>query len=83
MTKTVMAFAIAAIALLVTLPAAKAATWHEWTTNRPFSGWVGFGRHAYYCDYIRYPKRVCSYDRRRAGQRCRVVGWTVRQHCSR
>lgn len=65
----------------------QARDYYEWSTRRPFSGWVWGGRRSYYCDYIRYPKRdcrprkVCRGGRCSVQERCRVVGWDIRQSC--
>ena len=60
---------------------------YQWSTNRPFSGWVMFGARSYYCDYIKYPKRrcyskrVCKGGRCYPQQKCKFVGWDIRQTC--
>ena len=73
----------AGLALFLLSGAPASAAYYEWSTNRPFSGFLQFGRHSLYCDYIRYPIRKCDHDRYGNPVRCRVVGWNVRQHCSR
>jgi hypothetical protein len=50
------------------------------TGSRPARGYEGFLFPDYYCSYKRYPKRVCSTDRR-GNERCRVKGWTLEQTC--
>ncbi|MGE0611621.1 MAG: hypothetical protein AB7G34_11785 [Hyphomicrobiales bacterium] len=61
--------------------------YHEWQTDRPFSGFRRYGTQQLYCDYIRYPKRTC-HDRKvcRSGKCwsepvCKVTGWEIRQSC--
>ena len=48
--------------------------------NRPVRGYEGFLFPDYYCSYKRYPKRVCSYDKR-GHESCRIKGWTLEQTC--
>ena len=48
--------------------------------NRPVRGYEGFLFPDYYCSYKRYPKRVCSYDKR-GHEICRIKGWTLEQTC--
>ena len=48
--------------------------------DRPVRGYEGFLFPDYYCSYRRYPKRVCSYDRR-GNETCRIKGWTLEQTC--
>jgi hypothetical protein len=50
------------------------------TGSRPARGYEGFLFPDYYCSYKRYPKRVCSTDRR-GNETCRVKGWTLEQTC--
>jgi hypothetical protein len=50
------------------------------TGSRPARGYQGFLFPDYYCSYKRYPKRVCSTDRR-GNETCRVKGWTLEQTC--
>jgi|LNFM01.1.fsa_nt_gb hypothetical protein len=53
-------------------------------SRRPTHGYSGFIRHGarqYYCDYVRYPNRTCSVDRR-GRERCRVTGWRMVQRCN-
>lgn len=50
------------------------------TGRRPARGYEGFLFPDYYCSYKRYPKRVCSTDKR-GRERCRVVGWRLEQTC--
>jgi len=50
------------------------------TGSRPARGYEGFLYPDYYCSYKRYPKRVCSTDRR-GNETCRVKGWTLEQTC--
>jgi hypothetical protein len=52
----------------------------EYDTGRPARGYEGFLFPDYYCSYKRYPRRVCSTDKR-GRQRCRVVGWRLEQTC--
>lgn len=80
LTRAVLAAGVAVIAALA--GDAARAQYYEWETKRPFSGFIGIGPRSIYCDYIRYPKRVCSYDRYGNSHKCRVVGWEIRQHCS-
>lgn len=91
MVKPVIAGMVLALALFAGLAPGAAAQrgngYYEWSTKRPFSGWVGFGRRRYYCDYIRYPvrdcrrQRVCRSGRCWTEENCRVVGWDIRQSC--
>lgn len=81
----------AAAMAVVLLPHERAAArdgYYEWSTRRPFSGWIGGGgRRSYYCDYIRYPvrdcspRKVCRKGRCQVEERCRVVDWDIRQTC--
>lgn len=79
----------AVAAAVVVAPAETAARdYYEWSTRRPFSGWVwGGGRRSYYCDYIRYPvrecrpRKICHKGKCRTEERCRVVDWDIRQTC--
>jgi hypothetical protein len=48
--------------------------------QRPVRGYEGWVAPGYYCSYKRYPRRVCSYDRR-GNKTCRVKGWTLEQTC--
>lgn len=72
---------------LVPIGSAHARDYYEWSTRKPFSGWVGGGRRSYYCDYIKYPVRdcdtrqVCKRGKCRTTETCRVVGWDIRQSC--
>ncbi len=50
------------------------------TGRRPMRGYEGFLFPDYYCSYKRYPRRVCSTDKR-GRERCRVVGWRLEQTC--
>ena len=60
---------------------------YEWSTKRPFSGFVSYGARTLYCDYIKYPKRrcypqrVCNGGRCYSKQKCKFVGWDIRQTC--
>jgi hypothetical protein len=73
-------------AALVPLPAEAQRRWvkpfyqQEYDTRGPVRGYEGFLFPDYYCSYKRYPKRVCSTDRR-GRERCRVVGWRLEQTC--
>lgn len=49
--------------------------------TRGFSGFVRYGNRSYYCDYVRYPNRTCSVDRR-GRERCRVSSWRMVQRCN-
>lgn len=45
---------------------------------KPMHGYSGRAGN-YYCDYVRLPERKCMVS---AGmERCKVVGWTLRQTC--
>lgn len=88
MKQILIAGAVGAIACLLAPTATIAQTgYYEWSTKRPFSGWVGTGRRNYYCDYIKYPVRKCSKQRVcKSGrcwwkENCRTVGWDIRQTC--
>jgi hypothetical protein len=48
--------------------------------DRPVRGYEGFLFPDYYCSYKRYPRRVCTYDRK-GNEVCRVKGWTLEQTC--
>jgi hypothetical protein len=52
----------------------------DYNTRGPVRGYEGFLFPDYYCSYKRYPKRVCSSDKR-GRERCRVVGWRLEQTC--
>ncbi len=52
----------------------------NYDTRGPARGYEGFLFPDYYCSYKRYPKRVCSGDKR-GRERCRVVGWRLEQTC--
>lgn len=85
--KIITATALAAVVVTGTIPA-MAKPYYEWSTKYPFSGFQGgYGKGSYYCDYIRYPKRVCDYKRVCHHGHCyekpicRTVGWDVRQSC--
>ena len=60
---------------------------YEWSTTRPFSGFAWIGGRQRYCDYIKYPKRHCYPQRVCKGggcytkQKCKFVGWDIRQTC--
>ncbi len=77
----------ALLAVASPAPAGNRSGYYEWSTKRPFSGWVGPPPHSYYCDYIKYPVRKCTYRRvckgGKCGRRevCKVVGWDIRQSC--
>lgn len=78
----------AAVIALGALPAlADRGGYYEWSTRRPFSGWVGVPPYSYYCDYIRYPVRECGYrtvcrhGKCYEREQCRIVGWDIRQSC--
>jgi hypothetical protein len=90
MPRTVLALAASCVVLTAMTAATFAGDrsgYYEWSTKRPFSGWVGPPPHSYYCDYIRYPVRRCSSRRVCKGgkcwhkESCRVVGWDIRQTC--
>jgi hypothetical protein len=51
----------------------------DYQFDQPMSGYEGQAG-AYYCSYQRLPKRVCSYDSS-GNERCKIKGWTLRQHC--
>lgn len=58
--------------------------YYSWTSEhagpvRGYSGFAGFGARRYYCDYQRIPNRECRTVRGK--ERCKVVSWTLRQHC--
>ncbi len=44
--------------------------------QRGYSGWAGPSIPGRYCDYRRYPVRVCG----KSGK-CRVKGWRLQQYC--
>lgn len=52
----------------------------EYETRGPSRGYEGFLFPDYYCSYKRYPRRVCTADKR-GRERCRVVGWRLEQTC--
>jgi hypothetical protein len=52
----------------------------EYDVGRGARGYEGFLFPDYYCSYKRYPRRVCSTDKR-GRERCRVVGWRLEQTC--
>ena len=60
---------------------------YQWSTTRPFSGFAWIGGRQRYCDYIKYPKRHCYPQRVCKGggcyykQKCKFVGWDIRQTC--
>jgi len=76
---------LALFALAVSVPEVQARRGYAvWTSEhagpvRGYLGFAGIGPRRYYCDYQRHPNRVC----RASGgkERCRVVSWTLRQHC--
>lgn len=45
---------------------------------KPMHGYSGRAGN-YYCDYVRMPDRQCAVVS--GVERCRVVGWTLRQTC--
>jgi len=45
------------------------------TPMHGYSGPLGIGRNRVYCDYQRIPVHDCS------SGRCKVVSWTLKQHC--
>jgi len=51
----------------------------DYQFDQPMSGYEGQAGN-YYCSYQRLPNRVCSYDSS-GNEKCKVVGWTLRQHC--
>ena len=85
--KCSLAAGLAGAALIVASPADAQRRWvkpyysQEYDTGRrPARGYEGFLFPDYYCSYKRYPKRVCSTDRR-GREHCRVVGWRLEQTC--
>jgi len=46
--------------------------------KKPMHGYSGRAGE-FYCDYVRLPERRCAITA--AGERCKVVGWTLRQTC--
>lgn len=48
--------------------------------DKPMHGYSGRAGE-FYCDYIRLPKRKCTLTSS-GRERCKVVGWTLRQTCS-
>lgn len=46
--------------------------------KKPMHGYSGRAGE-FYCDYVRLPERRCTLTA--TGERCRVVGWTLRQTC--
>lgn len=46
--------------------------------KKPMHGYSGRAGE-FYCDYVRLPERRCTLTS--SGERCRVVGWTLRQTC--
>lgn len=51
----------------------------DYQFDRPMKGYEGQAGN-YYCSYQRLPNRVCSTDGA-GNERCKVKGWTLRQHC--
>ncbi|MDH4981895.1 hypothetical protein [Hyphomicrobium sp. D-2] len=51
----------------------------DYKFDRPMRGYEGQAGN-YYCSYQRLPNRVCNVDRS-GNERCKVKGWTLRQHC--
>ena len=51
----------------------------DYQFDRPMRGYEGQAGN-YYCSYQRLPNRVCRVDRG-GNERCKVQGWTLRQHC--
>ena len=90
MLKQLVALALSGLVVILAgapLQARDRSGYYEWSTKRPFSGWVGPPSHSYYCDYIKYPVRKCSYrnvcrrGKCRQQENCKVVGWDIRQSC--
>ncbi len=50
-----------------------------YTMDKPMHGFSG-RQGNYMCDYQRLPNRVCKPDGR-GGETCKIVSWTLRQHC--
>jgi hypothetical protein len=81
-----LATGLAGAAVLAAHPANAQRGWakpyysQEYDTNRPVRGYEGFLFPDYYCSYKRYPRRVCSTDKR-GREKCRVVGWRLEQTC--
>jgi len=86
--KTFIRSATLAAVLAGSSVSAFSAPYYEWSTKYPYSGFRGAGKHSVYCDYIKYPKRhcsykkVCSHGKCWTKKQCRVVGWDYRQSCS-
>lgn len=78
---------VAAILVGSTAGAFAQSSYHGKTTHYPYSGFYGVGKHSAYCDYIKYPKRYCtfkkvySYGKWITKRSCRTVGWEYRQSC--
>jgi hypothetical protein len=51
----------------------------DYQFSQPMSGYEGQAGN-YYCSYQRLPNRVCTTDAN-GNERCKVQGWTLRQHC--
>ena len=51
----------------------------DYQFDQPMSGYEGQAGN-YYCSYQRLPNRVCTTDAN-GNERCKVQGWTLRQHC--
>jgi hypothetical protein len=50
----------------------------DYKFNKPMHGYSGRAGN-YYCDYVRIPDRKCAVVG--GAERCKVVGWTLRQTC--
>mgnify|MGYP000861050411 CR=1 FL=1 len=82
----VAALAVAAFGagIAASSPAEARRGYYSWTSEhagpvRGYSGFAGFGARRYYCDYQRHPNRECTVSGGK--KRCRIVSWTLRQHC--
>lgn len=87
LTKTTLALSLAAAAALPLLAGASAAEARggkphyvqDYQFKKPMHGYSGRAGE-FYCDYVRLPERRCAVTAS-GTERCRVVGWTLRQTC--
>jgi len=51
----------------------------DYKFEKPMHGFDGRAAGGYYCSYQRLPNRVCTLV---GGiEKCKIKGWTLRQHC--
>ena len=87
MKRLLVAAVVAGSAVLTAAAPASAIEFHGYYTKKPYSGFYGIGRHTWYCDYIKYPKRHCVYKTHchhgkcYKKRHCRTAGYYYKQRC--